>query len=409
MQRSFKVILYAALLILTAASVAVFFVPNHWLSLLDNIKWTVSSGAATYFAWVGVLQSNQSQREYRKWFLFGIASYFFGQILWDFQAYLDWNPFPAMSDMFYTLLGPCCLIGLSKALNANLDQLKKTAVILDISMITISVIAVTLSVYLSRELTGTFLQKVFLVSYPIALLSAASVALLIHPFLRLKPNWPTVIFSVGFLIEGIIWMQWNVHTLKDQREAGSLLNHMFSVSDLLIGLGAMGWTVQQSHHPRLNYIYHQIQRAIPLVAMIAGVVTITVIFFETIVPIVKYIALCASLAIIVLAVIRQSLLLADSERLIEANKLVIEANQRYEYLANHDALTGLPNRRLFEARLALAIDLAKTGQYSLALVYIDIDQFKTVNDSLGHVIGDSLLVEIAKRLKARLKLEHTFY
>ncbi|MGV3581476.1 MAG: putative bifunctional diguanylate cyclase/phosphodiesterase [Methylophilus sp.] len=408
MHHSVRVILYATLLILIAASVAVFFIPSHWLSLFDNLKWTISSGAATYFAWVGVRHANRNQREYRQWFLLGIASYFFGQIFWDFQIAFHRNPFPAISDLFYMLLGPCCLIGLLKALNANLDKAKKTAVILDISMITISVIAVTLSIYLSRELTGTLLQKVFLVTYPIGLLSAASVALLIHPFLRLKPSWPVAIFCIGLLIEGIIWMQWNVYTLKGQREAGSLLNHMFSVSDLLIGLGTMGWTIHISHHSRLNYVYHQIQRAIPLVAMIAGVVTIAMIFFETIVPIVRYIALCASLAIIVLAVIRQSLLLADSERLIEADKQVIETNQRYEYLANHDMLTGLPNRRLFEARLAQAIDSATTGKYALALVYIDIDRFKTVNDSLGHVIGDSLLVEIVKRLNARLKLEHTF-
>lgn len=408
MHHSVKVILYVTLLILAAASVAVFFIPSHWLSLFDNLKWTISSGAATYFAWMGVHHANQNQREYRQWFLVGVASYFFGQILWDFQIAFHWNPFPAISDLFYMLLGPCCLIGILKALNANLDKVKKTAVILDISMITISVIAVTLSIYLSRELTGTLLQKVFLVTYPIGLLSAASVALLIHPFLRLKPSWPMVIFCVGLLIEGIIWMQWNVYTLKGQHEAGSLLNHMFSVSDLLIGLGAMGWTVHISHHSRLNHVYHQIQRAIPLVAMIAGVLTIAMIFFETIVPIVRYIALCASLAIIVLAVIRQSLLLADSERLIEADKLMIEANQRYEYLANHDMLTGLPNRMLFEARLAQAIDSATIGKYALALVYIDIDRFKTVNDSLGHVIGDSLLVEIVKRLNARLKLENTF-
>jgi diguanylate cyclase len=407
-QQPVKVVLYFTLLILLSATVAVFFVPTHWLSFLDDLKWTVSTGAATFFAWSGWHQASQKERSYKKWFLIGIASYFAGQLLWDIQTAANWNPFPASSDIFYMLLGPCCLIGFLVVLINHLDNAKKIAAILDISIITISVIGLILILYLTQGIKSTWLQTIFLVIYPIGLLSAASVALLIHPFLRLKPSWFGFSLAIGLLIEGVLWMQWNVHTLNGKLESGSLLNHMFSVSDLLISLGAMGWRVKLSENARLNSIYYQIQRAIPIVAMIVGVAIIAMIFFDTVVPLVKYIALSASLAILTITIIRQSYLLADSERLIQVDKQVIEANQRYEYLANHDMLTDLPNRRLFHERLSQAIDISNKDKHDLALLYIDIDRFKTVNDSLGHVIGDTLLVEIVKRLKGRLSLENTF-
>lgn len=75
------------------------------------------------------------------------------------------------------------------------------------------------------------------------------------------------------------------------------------------------------------------------------------------------------------------------------------AQQRIEQLAHYDALTHLPNRSLFFDRLGQAIMMAKRNQRSIALLYIDLDGFKLVNDTLGHHIGDLLLVQVAERLR----------
>lgn len=69
------------------------------------------------------------------------------------------------------------------------------------------------------------------------------------------------------------------------------------------------------------------------------------------------------------------------------------------YMAYHDGLTNLPNRRLFNDQLNIGIKKAKEHNTSLAIMYLDIDRFKFINDTLGHLIGDKLLQEIAKRLK----------
>lgn len=69
------------------------------------------------------------------------------------------------------------------------------------------------------------------------------------------------------------------------------------------------------------------------------------------------------------------------------------------YQAYHDLLTGLANRKLFKDRLELAIAQAKRYKHTLALMFLDLDRFKVVNDTLGHVIGDNLLIEVATRLR----------
>ncbi len=74
------------------------------------------------------------------------------------------------------------------------------------------------------------------------------------------------------------------------------------------------------------------------------------------------------------------------------------ADERMHHLAFHDALTGLPNRALFQERLAHAVERSRRDGRPLSVTFIDLDGFKAVNDSLGHDIGDLLLQEIARRI-----------
>lgn len=77
------------------------------------------------------------------------------------------------------------------------------------------------------------------------------------------------------------------------------------------------------------------------------------------------------------------------------------------WLAHYDALTGLPNRTLLADRSRQAIDLARKEQTPLAVIFLDLDHFKHVNDSLGHQVGDALLVAIAQRLQAVVRERDT--
>lgn len=79
------------------------------------------------------------------------------------------------------------------------------------------------------------------------------------------------------------------------------------------------------------------------------------------------------------------------------------AEQRIQYLATHDALTALPNRSMFNEMLAFAINYAQRYQHPFAVLFIDLDGFKTINDTLGHAAGDKVLCEVSRRLTGTLR------
>jgi diguanylate cyclase (GGDEF)-like protein len=78
----------------------------------------------------------------------------------------------------------------------------------------------------------------------------------------------------------------------------------------------------------------------------------------------------------------------------------IRADQQIQYLATHDGLTGLPNRMMFNQLLEQSIKSARRNGCKCAVLFIDLDRFKVINDSLGHAVGDALLVEVAIRLRS---------
>jgi len=96
--------------------------------------------------------------------------------------------------------------------------------------------------------------------------------------------------------------------------------------------------------------------------------------------------------------------------LVQAGRMqqrMVDLVRRQHHQAHHDALTGLPNRAALESRLEQAIAQARRENGSLAVLFLDLDHFKHINDSLGHQVGDGLLVEVAKRLQLTVRASDT--
>ncbi len=97
-------------------------------------------------------------------------------------------------------------------------------------------------------------------------------------------------------------------------------------------------------------------------------------------------------------------LLARTHESLEARR---RADEQHRQLAYFDALTGLPNRRLLMDRLGHALASARRSGQTGALLFVDLDNFKQVNDARGHAVGDALLIQMARRITAQLRTEDT--
>ena len=116
--------------------------------------------------------------------------------------------------------------------------------------------------------------------------------------------------------------------------------------------------------------------------------------------------------IVTMAILAITLIVSVLDMRLESrtSKLAVslaEANSELTYQALHDNLTKLPNRALLEDRLKHAIDGAERANRRFALMFLDLDGFKTVNDAYGHAVGDLLLVDVAKRILPRIRTQDT--
>jgi diguanylate cyclase (GGDEF)-like protein/PAS domain S-box-containing protein len=517
-----KTILWISIVVLAATFTLQRFVTDRfWLVLSDNFHWTIGTAAAAALAWLGYVQGSGTERVARRWFFFGLASYFAGQILFDIQVFIGWNPFPAPSDFFYLMLGPGCMLGMVAAMRIQLPKSNRGVTVLDTAILSISLMMLILTVYLPKSDTLD-LSLIVMTAYPLVLLTASSFGILLMLHLRPRPEWPWILFQIGLCMQGMIWMRWNVQALSGTTEDASFLNQLFSVFSIVVGGSAMKWRMLASDSKRYESWCEGALRMLPLLAVvIASLAAALALSSDTILPLLRDTVLYAAIAVILLAALRQSMMLKEHEKLLEAEKAVAESRMfmqkvidaipvgifwkdrdlRYvggnslfardagfakssdiagktDYdlswkafadefcaddrsvidsgiakldfderttmsdgrtiwvrtskvpllnnnnenigilgvyrdvtaqkeaedeiytLAFYDVLTSLPNRRMFLERVRRYIASGLRHDNYGAILFLDLDNFKTLNDTRGHAIGDMLLIEVANLLKS---------
>ncbi len=367
---------------------------------LDNIHWFSTISACLVLCTLGYLRASRTQRRAKRWFVLGSLAYFTGGVLWIFQELTNQTGFPAQSDIFYPLLGPCLIIGFIAALRGQLSRAKTWAFTVDAMAFSTAVLGYVLISYLPRSAEVSPLQLAVLTAYPVSLLSAALVSVLLIPYLR--PAWmlPWGLLSSGLTLLGGCWMVWNLNALNHTPQTSVWINYGFSVADLLIGTGLYGWQVRVSKTSAYLQQCRRLRSWVPVIAFVFSLCTLTLIWWQSGPhPYAYHIAIGSVFLILVLSAIRQSILLRESEKLFRAEKKLAEKDMEYQRLSRSDPLTHLPNRLAIQNLLEHALLGAANDSSTLALLMIDLKQFQSINDSFGHRTGDVFLIEIAQRLQ----------
>ena len=242
-----------------------------------------------------------------------------------------------------------------------------------------------------------------LTAYPVFLFSAAAAGVVVQLHLRQRPTAATLAVVGGLVGYGALWLVWNLAFLTTTLLAsGAGMNLMFSALALLLGWGAARWAPARDTSARHDRLCEALLRQIPL-AMVAF--TSAAVGFIALGDGVRAgrapaAAACCARWCLLCAIVRQTQQLRDRDSLLAAERAVAEGQAKLQHLAHHDPLTGLPNRMLLRDRVTQALATAARRQAKVALMFIDLDQFKEVNDTLGHATGDALLCHVAGRVHA---------
>lgn len=337
-------------------------------------------------------------------FMAVLASRYFSQ---NELLYLEWNNF------FYTLQISCFLIAsISKIrMNEYRHLIKFT---FDTSIIMTAAITFSWHFTMSAPLTRTIF-----IGYPIGDLILFFGAMIFYLGAEtLSPS--RVLLLSSLLIQVIADSSYLFFTVIDFPFSESLFHPIWSLSPLLMGIAGILALKYDNVSPEERNNIHSLKDSITL-RLLLPYISVTLLFMVMIFQHhdSKSLIIGSSTAILLLIVrhiidsLENQTLLAKyhelteelelkigerTEELSSKNQQLLSAARKMKHMAYHDVLSGLPNRRMFLERLKSAMDEAKRNHYKLAVIFIDLDRFKNINDTLGHEFGDLLLKHVTKEM-----------
>lgn len=363
---------------------------------------------------------NDRERPFWKFILFGFLSYTIGQLLTAFgDVFLHHPaPFPSMKDFFFLLQFLFYLLAFIYEIKLKHDYLHSIKFTFD------TLIVLTVAISLSWHL---ILQHIFLeghISYLHLLVSLAypigDLILLfgaVSFYLGSREIFPSIVLRS--IIGGLM-----IQVLADtaflllHQDWHDILRPFWSLSPLLISLAAVLQSEIISEDSEGNRDNPKNTMSFTL---LLPYFSVSFLFAMIVVQNKEFNSLIIGSAITILFVLfrqiytsieNQTLLFKyhnlteeleqkigeRTKELSSKNQQLLTAVQRMKHMAFHDVLSGLPNRRLFRARLISAMDEANRNRSKIAVVFIDLDRFKNINDTFGHEFGDLLLKYVSRQM-----------
>ncbi|GAC90435.1 diguanylate cyclase [Anoxybacillus flavithermus NBRC 109594] len=362
--------------------------------------------------WKASIRTRTNERIFWKWMTIGSICYFIAEMIyriyeWMFQTE---PPFPSLADVFYLSYSFVYIVALLYVIMQQRKVIVVWQSLLDATIVMCVMMAYSW-IYIIRpmiRLEESVLYISVLVAYP--LLDLVMLFLLLHLFFatNVRDIWLWNMLGVGvFVFTDTVYF---IQMMQLNYESNSCLDPLWVLSLLMIGLSGYyakdgDLTFQKSEQPSV------IKIIFPYVCFL---LLLCVPFIH---PNDRIVMTCFVLAIGCIF-IRQWMMLKENRKLLQQlqtlnNNLeqkvmkrtseLMRLNEQLTYAANHDFLTGLFNRRAFVMELERELIRAKQQQHHFAVIFIDIDRFKQINDYFGHQIGDELIVQIGQLLKQKIR------
>ncbi len=339
----------------------------------------------------------------RAWLLIalGLVAWTAGDVTYTVYDIVGVAPYPSLADVFYLCLYPLMLAGILSFPAARRGARERVRLGLDLAMVTLGGSGLVVYFVLGPTAIGQdggLLQIGFSVAYPVGdlvLLVALGSALL-------RESGPSErqaerLLAAGlafFVVADLIYGYLNLH---DSYLSGDPVDAIWVIALALFALAA---AVQ----PSIESV-EQVEQVPRSQRLAAWSPYAAVAFgFGVLLYAARHVGFYPVVLLILVAIVLAALVAA---RQLLGQRDLVGAQEELTYQALHDGLTGLPNRALLIDRLAQAFSRSRRHRKEIAVMLLDVDNFKLINESLGHGAGDELLVDLARRLSTVVRSSET--
>ena len=312
-------------------------------------------------------------------------------------------PFPSIADPFHLAFYPFLVVGMLLLIHERGEHRDRSRLI-DALIVTLA-LATLLWVYLiapyAHDHTLALLARVTAIAYPsMDILVLAVVARLAAGSHRREPAFALLLSGavVMLLTDGAYG--WKL--LDGGHTTGGILDSGWGIYYVLLGAAALHPSMRQLSTPGPDTEARLTRARLALLACASFTAPLLIVLREAMREQLDiYVLVGSSAAMFALVLARMAGIFRHSEELSRQMVALTEerAQAEIEHQAFHDTLTGLPNRALFRDRVAHALAGQRRDRLPVAVLFMDIIDFKNVNDGLGHVVGDTVLRELARRLE----------
>jgi diguanylate cyclase (GGDEF)-like protein len=369
-----------------------------------------------------------------------VLLYAAGDLTWAFLELVRGEPpFPSLADAFYLLYYPAFFLGVVYRVYPRITYQGRWNLGLDLVTIFVAAALVFWNLLIGPVVQASagepLLNQFILWAYPVGdLVLLCALILIVYYETEEAEISSTVVLGAGIFAMVLTDCVYAYQTLAGTYESGTLLDDGWTAAHVLTGLAIMPQlrflsTPDTRASARAKEAYLEVLGALRTYLPYGALLIAYVLVLRGGLASLRMTPLALGLglgAIVLLVLLRQVITFSENAELtaqliskageLEATNrgMAVEVTERKRieeklyYDTLHDAMTGLPNRALFLELLSEAISLARRRRaFSFAVLFIDIDHFKVVNDSLGHMVGDQLLWAIGARLKGALRSTDT--